>query len=218
MICPLCRQRKARRACPGVGQDICAVCCGTKRQVEIRCPDTCPYLATAREHPPAVVQRQRERDISALLSTMRDLNERQQQLLFLVLGVIRRQQEDPLRRLLDEDVAAAAAALASTLETAARGVIYEHYPDSIPAQRLVTDIKALFEEVAEHLGARTPQRDGPVVMRAVERGAKETGSRIEGAPRAYVELLSRVLRLEPDGPADGREATPDTKTGLILPG
>ena len=53
MTCPLCGARKARRACPGVGRDICAVCCGTKRLVEIRCPATCGYLQSARVHPAA---------------------------------------------------------------------------------------------------------------------------------------------------------------------
>ncbi|MCK7478268.1 MAG: hypothetical protein M0C28_13315 [Candidatus Moduliflexus flocculans] len=38
MDCPLCRQRAARRRCPALDRDICAVCCGTKRLAEIRLP------------------------------------------------------------------------------------------------------------------------------------------------------------------------------------
>ncbi len=53
MTCPLCSQRKARRACPALGHQICAVCCGTKRLTQIPCPSDCVYLASAREHPPA---------------------------------------------------------------------------------------------------------------------------------------------------------------------
>src|SRR4029079_6022625 len=52
VICPLCGVRRARRGCPALGKQICAVCCGTKRLVEIQCPSDCAYLATAREHPP----------------------------------------------------------------------------------------------------------------------------------------------------------------------
>ena len=59
-LCPLCRQRKARRPCPAVGHSICSVCCGTKRQREIVCPPSCVYLSSAREHPAAVVQRRQE--------------------------------------------------------------------------------------------------------------------------------------------------------------
>ena len=49
MTCPLCRQ-EATRACPAVGQDICPVCCGTKRLVEIACP---PDLRLSGKRAPA---------------------------------------------------------------------------------------------------------------------------------------------------------------------
>src|SRR5262245_27935296 len=64
--CPLCGERRARRACPALGKLICAVCCGTKRLVEIRCPSDCSYLASAREHPAAVVVRQQQHDFDQL--------------------------------------------------------------------------------------------------------------------------------------------------------
>src|SRR5919108_3854947 len=142
MTCPLCGTRKARRACPALGQTICAVCCGTKRLVEIRCPSDCAYLAAAREHPAAVVRKQQERDVARLLPTIQHLTERQYQLFFLFQSAITRFRPDGFARLVDADVAEAAAALASTLETAARGVIYEHTASSPPAQGLATALKA----------------------------------------------------------------------------
>src|SRR6185436_12385392 len=126
MVCPLCGQRRARRACPALGHDICAVCCGTKRLVEIRCPSDCAYLVTAREHPPAVLVRQQQRDIELAMEVIRDFNERQSQIFFLVTTFIVRYQPPELHSLADIDVAEAAAALAATFETATRGVIYEH--------------------------------------------------------------------------------------------
>jgi hypothetical protein len=42
--CPLCLKRKGRRACPAKGAAICPHCCGTKRRVEIDCPEDCVYL------------------------------------------------------------------------------------------------------------------------------------------------------------------------------
>ena len=48
MRCPLCQSRPPRRACPALGREICPVCCGTKRQVEIRCPESCVYLSQRR--------------------------------------------------------------------------------------------------------------------------------------------------------------------------
>ena len=81
-----------------------------------------------------------------MMHTMRDVTDRQQQLMFLLLGIARRYEGDPLQSLVDADVAEAARSLASTLETANRGVIYEHQPGTMAAQRLVTDWKALFKD------------------------------------------------------------------------
>src|SRR3954469_9620703 len=84
VICPLCRMRKARRGCPALGQQICAVCCGTKRLSEIQCPSDCTWLASARDHPPAVAVRQQQRDTGLLGAFMRDLSQRQSQIFFLI--------------------------------------------------------------------------------------------------------------------------------------
>ena len=118
MLCPVCNQRKARRACPALGKQICAVCCGTKRLVEIACPADCGYLSSARIHPPAVMQRQQELDRAMLLPLLQGLSERQARL-FLMLGRGHVAASAlNLQRLVDEDIAQAAGALASTLETA----------------------------------------------------------------------------------------------------
>ena len=42
-----------------------------------------------------------------------------------------RHQADALQQLVDDDIAQAAGALASTLETAGRGIVYEHRPTSV---------------------------------------------------------------------------------------
>ncbi len=86
--CPLCSTRKAKRACPGVHREICAVCCGTKRLTEIACPPDCPYLATARVHPPAVVMRQQDRDMGFVLPRISDLTEMQYRLFLYVQALV----------------------------------------------------------------------------------------------------------------------------------
>src|SRR5690242_11339232 len=126
--CPLCGRQKARRACPALGRQICAVCCGTKRLGEIQCPPDCHYLASAREHPPAATVRQQQHDLSLVSEMMRDLNRRQGELLFTVLMFLDRYEPPELQPIVDDDVAETAAALASTFETASRGVIYQHRP------------------------------------------------------------------------------------------
>ena len=125
---PFASKRKEKRSCPALGRSICSVCCGTKRLVEINCPPDCPHLAASREHPAAVVRRQQEADVAALLPSMGGLTERQHQLFFLFQSVIAKFRPDGLARLTDEDVAEAAGACAATIETAAKGVLYEHAP------------------------------------------------------------------------------------------
>ena len=112
------------------------MCCGTKRLVEIRCPDDCVYLASARRHPAAAVQRQHELDVALLLPAMTGFTDRQSRFFFLFQSIALRHPADVLRPLVDADVAEAASATAATLETASRGVIYEQAPAAPNAQEL----------------------------------------------------------------------------------
>jgi hypothetical protein len=191
MSCPLCGTRKERRACPALHQTICAVCCGTKRLVEIQCPDDCVYLTSAREHPAAVVKRQQEHDVAILLPTIQSLTERQYQLFFLFQNLISRHVPHGFTRLVDDDVAEAASSLASTLETAARGVIYEHTAKSLPAQRLGAEMKTMLAEMRQQ-GATVYDREAAIVLRAIERGARET-RKAEPGDTAYLTLMARLL-------------------------
>src|SRR3989442_2247168 len=42
--CPIFEKRKPGRFCPAKGEKICAVCCGTEREVTLDCPADCAYL------------------------------------------------------------------------------------------------------------------------------------------------------------------------------
>jgi hypothetical protein len=210
MVCPVCRQRKARRDCPALGQTICSVCCGTKRLVEIACPGSCVHLAMAREHPAAVVRRQQERDVAQLIPSIRNLTERQHQLFFIFQTVIARHKPEGLARLVDADVAEAARAMASTLETAARGVIYEHAPQSIPAQRLGAEFKAVLAEMREH-GATVYDAEAALVLRAIEQGA-HAGTLDGRGDTGYLELMGRLLQMNRAAAA----ATDAPKPGSII--
>lgn len=192
MVCPSCGQRKARRACPALGSNICTVCCGTKRLTEIVCPADCAYLASAREHPAAVVRRRQERDVALLLPTIRHLTERQYQLFFLLHTLIARHRPQGFTRLVDADAAEAAAAVAATLETAARGVIYEHAPQGPPARALAAEIKTMLARMREQ-GATIFDSETAIVLRAIEQGARGTIVPIEGAT-GYLDLVARLLQ------------------------
>lgn len=49
-LCKICNTRRPRRYCLGVEGDICAVCCGTEREVTVSCPYECDYLRDGRQH------------------------------------------------------------------------------------------------------------------------------------------------------------------------
>src|SRR5262245_36320921 len=180
--CPLCEERKARRDCPALGRTICSVCCGTKRLVEISCPPTCPYLSSAQQHPPAIVQRRRERDMSFFLPLVSDLSEPQYRLMLYFQATAAQHAVGAVPSLRDQDVAEATAALAGTLETAGKGIIYEHQAASIPAQRLVAAHREGMTELTREAGSQTPrlERDAAVALRRMEHGAKTAATALGG--------------------------------------
>lgn len=215
MTCPLCRQRKARRDCPALGQTICPVCCGTKRLVEIACPATCPHLAAAREHPAAVVRRQQEQDVARILPSIERLTERQYQLFFVFHTAIAQHKPDGLVRLLDDDVAEAARTMAATLETASRGVIYEHAAQTLPAQRLAGALASVLADLRSH-GAKVYDGEAAVVLRAIAQGARDVRD-TGGGPTAYLELNARLLQANRGGAQASAAAEAPPPSPIILP-
>jgi len=215
VVCPLCGTRRARRGCPALGRQICAVCCGTKRLVEIPCPSDCPYLATARDHPPAAAVRRQQRDVDLLVQCMRDFSERQAQLFFLINSFLHKYESPELHPLIDDDVAEAVAALAGTFETAARGVIYDHRPAALPADRLATALKPIIVEAGKH-GGSAFERDAAVVLRRVEEAVREIRTADPTARRGYLDLLGRVLAAENDSGTQG-DSAPQGASRLIIP-
>jgi len=213
MTCTLCGQRKGRRDCPALGKTICPVCCGTKRLTEIACPAGCVYLTSAREHPAAVVKRQQERDVAVLLPTIRNLTERQYQLFFLLQTLIARHKPEGFARLVDDDVAEAAAAMAATLETSARGVIYEHAAASVVAQRLANEMKAMLAEMRQQ-GVTVYDREAAMVLRAIEQGARDARTPA-GGDTAYLALVARLLQV--GAAAETAQPAPKPTSSLILP-
>jgi hypothetical protein len=170
------------------------VCCATKRLVEIACPDDCPHLAAAREHPAAQVKRQQERDVAVLLPSIRHLTERQHQLFFLFHSAIARHTPQGFTRLVDEDIAQAAGAVAATLETAARGVIYEHAASSLPAQRLATELTTLLGQIRAQ-GGTVSDAEAAITLRAIEQGARDAMKTGDGTDVSYGSLIARLLQV-----------------------
>ena len=172
------------------------------------------YLTTAREHPASRTIRQRREDIARLMHATRDLGDRQSRVFLLLAKFLAAYQPPELQTLVDDDVRQSAGALAATLETAARGVIYEHRPESLAAGRLLMAIKPVLAE-ADQPHTSAFDRDAAVVLRRFEDLARVDP---EGPPnpRAAIELLGRmVARIDETAPPS--EATATEPPRLIVP-
>ena len=210
MTCPICRKRPVKRICPARGDQICAVCCATKRLVEIACPDDCRYLESAQRHPAAVVKRQIDADVAILMSTIGRLSEQQLQLFFLLQSMVLSYKPDGLARLTDGDVALAAGALAKSLETASKGVIFEEATGSVVAEGLRRALKSVIEEVTKGAGSRA-EREVSIVLRGMERGARHEGNLMQAGETSYLDLVARVFQQRP------QKAQEPPKPLIVLP-
>jgi hypothetical protein len=222
--CPSCRERKPKRSCPALGTTICTVCCATKRQVEIACPADCVYLTSAKSHPPAVVQRRQERDVGFVLPLISDLSETQYRLLVVFQSVTVQHAAGAMPPLLDLDVAEGAAAAAATLETAGKGIIYEHQAVAVPAQRLTSELARVIGEFAAKAGSQRGrfERDAAVALRRLEQGARTAAKALAGdEPPVYLRLLGRMLQAAAAGAGSASQddvvgAPPPGSSGLIV--
>ena len=99
-------------------------------------------------------------------------------------------------KVVDEDLSDGAAALAATYETAGRGVIYEHRPQSLVSQRFVTDLQGFLGKLAaqaEPAVARHLERDAAVVLRRLEAGARQVRKTVDEGPATALDIISRVV-------------------------
>jgi hypothetical protein len=170
---------------------ICAPCCGSKRRVEIDCPDDCVYLTGAHAQAWDGRETERRRDLRRVAAHIHRFDERQAQLFGLLAGgvtALHRRSPD----LDDALLASALAACRKTVETRLNGVLYEHRPDDLRAVELIAQIEGLFE--AEHRSGQKlspSDRDLLPVLAAVEAALDET-RREAGGPTAFLDTLARL--------------------------
>ncbi len=213
--CRLCHKRPVKRACPALREEICAVCCATKRLVEIACAEDCRYLEAAQRHPAAAVKKRIDADVTVLMGTVGRLSEQQLQLFFLLQSMVLSYKPEGLARLTDADVALAAGALAGSIETASKGVIFEESTRSMVAEGLKRALKPVIEEVTKGGGSRA-DREVATVLRGMERAARHEGDLIPPGERTYLDLVARVFQTS-QSPQGTAGAAGSTKPLIVLP-
>src|SRR6185503_14738102 len=136
----------------------------------------------------------------------RDFSERQVRLFLMFATFVARYEPLELQPIIDDDVRDAASALASTFETSSRGVIYEHRPSSLPAERLATNLKTLLTESGKS-GGSAFDRDAAMVLRRLSEAVDEARKLEPANRRAFLDLLRRVASKErADGEPERAEA------------
>ena len=166
----------------------------TKRLVEIDCPEDCPHLAAAREHPAAEVKRQQERDVAVLMPTIDSLTRATTSAVLPVPLGDRPPHTGRVRPLIDEDVGAGGGARWPRRSRRRTGVIYEHTPPSLPAQRLATGARRrCWARCATH-GGNVYDAEAAIALRAIEQGARDASKTPASGPTAYVSLMARLLQ------------------------
>ena len=209
MSCPLCRERRGKRACPAKGEAICSQCCGTKRRVEIDCPPDCAFLDGAHAGAWEGRSADRDRDARRVGPFLEGLSEAQGRLVLLSLvGVtaIRARRRELDDRLLLEAVQA----LRKTVETREKGILYEHPAADARAQALAHELGELFEaKDAEGRSHAPADRDLAEALSRLER-AVAAALREGESSHAFLDTATRLAaRL---GPPPGAR----TRSSLIV--
>jgi len=207
MACAICQTRRPRRRCPGVGGDICTICCGTGREVTIFCPLDCEHLQDARIHEKAPLfnaEQLPNRDIRVseeLLESNHALLE------FLSRALVAAALETT--GVVDHDLRDALAALIRTYRTLQTGIYYQTLPENALAAEVFRAVEgavdAFRKEEIELLGM-SKTRDADVLGMLVFLERVEL-DRNNGRPRgrAFLDLLRG---LQEESSADASEASP----------
>jgi len=90
--CSRCDAKKARRRCPALGSEICALCCGRIRGKEIHCPAGCEYLVQHAPYQEKKVLERRETADSRSAPRKREpaLDDRMKWMLFSVEATLKK--------------------------------------------------------------------------------------------------------------------------------
>jgi hypothetical protein len=206
--CPICEKRKPKRFCPAKGEKICAVCCGTEREVTIDCPSDCAYLVAARryetEQPRPFLPEDLPHPDVEISSDL--IHERRAVVSGLSYHILKFALEN--REVNDADAIAALGALAETFRTLGSGILYEKPPD-LPLRRglyeqLVHFLEEFRKQEAQNTGfpALKDTEVFHLLVFLLRVGTRQTNGRPRS--RAFLDFLRaqfpRSAELQPEAP------------------
>jgi hypothetical protein len=207
--CAICRTRRPRRYCPGVGANICPVCCGTERERTVSCPLDCPYLRESRLRERDHIVDQGAYPNPDIQISEEFLASREALLVLTASGLAQAALSEAGS--LDNDVKAALESLVQTYRTLESGLLYESRPENLIAARIQAGVQARIGEIEGALrenDVSLPQSDILRVLVFLQRlEIQKNNGRPRG--RAFIDFLREFFPSEPP--------KPQQTTGLVLP-
>ena len=206
--CPLCSARPGKRYCPAKDDKICAVCCGTKREIEIDCPSSCGYLKASRSYEsekpipdPEFAAKAGQFDDAFFQRYHSCLD-------LLTLAIL--EERTGSAWLVDNDVIEVLKALKATFNTLSSGIYYDALPDGAVRQSLFRRLK----ETIDSLMQVDPGADR-LLLKAFEVGGvldfltmiAQANSSERPKSRRYLDFIAEKYG----------ERLPERPSGLILP-
>jgi hypothetical protein len=205
--CPLCEKRKANRFCPAKSEQICAVCCGTEREVTIDCPSDCAHLVSARRYEaghraPLAPADLPFADVSLSSDVLHEYRGLANGLGFTALKFAREH-----AALNDADTFDAFEALAKTFRTLGSGLLYEQPPVAPLPQQLYAALAAFIQEVqkAEAERAGFPVVKDSAVFQVLVLLTRMVRAHANGRPRSRA-FLDNLRAQFPPSPEITKEA------------
>ena len=206
--CPLCSSRPAKRFCPAKDLQICAVCCGSKREIEIDCPSHCTYLKAGRDYeaeklvPDAeLVSRSYRFDQFFVVRFTPALNLISQEIL---------EERRQSAWLLDSDVLEVFKSLITTMKTLSSGIYYESTPDGPVRQALFRRLKRSLDDLMkpdQQLLENTLKVSEAVDLLEFLTLSAQARSSVRPKSRRYLDWLASVMGVPVE----------ESRSGLILP-
>jgi hypothetical protein len=217
LSCAICDTRKEKRFCPAVHGKICAMCCGTEREVSLDCPSTCEYLQEARRHekPRELTAEERESLFLRIEVKQTFVYEREPLVVGLTFAIAKSAKFEP--SINDRDAIAAISALAKRYDTMVNsGLVVQSASANVLQQRIQDEMEQMVKEYREleqkHVGYSS-LRDSEV-LQALVFIVRMAYAKSSGRPRSkgFIDFLFARFPEK-----DAGVAAPAQGSSLIIP-
>lgn len=193
MLCWSCGKVKGKRSCPAHGGDpLCSKCCGTKRRVEIHCPEDCTYLHG--EHDPRWEPPSRRTEETRFIAQFASMKREQVPLLVFLHHLLLQARANLGTDLGDQDVQEVVSILARTFETLSKGIVYEHQSESPRLQTVIRWVSKILDKRQEIPEAPRASDAEVTDMFHTIASAIQTYREQAASARSYLDTAQRVFR------------------------